>query len=86
MGICGLANHPLAWEENLRYEDDSPRSSINDYIHALGPSLQRSRQNRGEPCRLFPADIPSRGSLADESAALDRCVEVRVLSFLWFRL
>src|SRR5208282_6365006 len=32
-------------------------------IHALGPSLQGSRQNRGEPCRLFPADIPSRGSV-----------------------
>jgi hypothetical protein len=28
-------------------------------IHALGPSLQGSRQNRGEPCRLFPADTPS---------------------------
>src|SRR5260370_31834386 len=32
-------------------------------IHALGPSLQRSRQNRGEPRRLFPADIPGRGSV-----------------------
>jgi len=27
-------------------------------IHPLGPSLQGSRQNRGEPCRL--ADIPGR--------------------------
>ena len=27
-------------------------------IHALGPPLQGSRQNRGEPCRLLPADIP----------------------------
>src|SRR5450755_4548774 len=32
-------------------------------IHALGPSLQGSRQNRGEPCRLFPSDTPSRGSV-----------------------
>ena len=32
-------------------------------IHALGPSLQGSRQNRGEPCRLLPADIPGRGSV-----------------------
>src|ERR1039458_2575471 len=32
-------------------------------IHALGPSLQGSRQNRGEPCRLFPADTPSRTSV-----------------------
>jgi len=32
-------------------------------IHAPGPSLQGSRQNRGEPCRRFPADPPSRGSV-----------------------
>ena len=32
-------------------------------IHALGPSLQGSRQNRGKPCRLFPVDIPGRGSV-----------------------
>src|ERR1700738_4381019 len=32
-------------------------------IHAPGPSLEGSRQNRGEPCRRFPADPPSRGSL-----------------------
>ncbi len=32
-------------------------------IHALGPSLQGSGQNRGEPCRLFPADTPGRGSV-----------------------
>ena len=32
-------------------------------IHALGPSLEGSWQNRGEPCRLFPADTPSRGSV-----------------------
>src|SRR5258708_5867835 len=32
-------------------------------IHALGPSLQGSRQNRGEPRRLFAVDIPGRGSV-----------------------
>jgi hypothetical protein len=32
-------------------------------IHALGPSLQRSRQNRGQPSRLFPANIPGSGSV-----------------------
>src|ERR1700730_5087816 len=32
-------------------------------IHALGPSLQGSRQNRGEPCCLLPTDTPSRGSV-----------------------
>src|SRR5579863_7277030 len=32
-------------------------------IHALGPPLQGSRQNRGEPGRLFPADIPGVGSI-----------------------
>jgi hypothetical protein len=33
------------------------------FIHALGPSLQGSWQNRGEPCRLFPVDIPGLGSI-----------------------
>jgi hypothetical protein len=32
-------------------------------IHALRPSLQGSPQNRSEPRRLFPADIPGRGSI-----------------------
>jgi hypothetical protein len=32
-------------------------------IHALGTSLQGSRQNRSKPCRLFPADIPGRDSV-----------------------
>jgi len=32
-------------------------------IHALGTSLQGSRQNRGKPCRLLPANIPGRGSI-----------------------
>src|SRR3974390_1097543 len=32
-------------------------------IHALGPSLQGSRQNRGEPCSLLPTDISRRGSV-----------------------
>ena len=32
-------------------------------VHTLGPSLQGSRQNRGEPCRLFPVDIPGRDSV-----------------------
>src|SRR5208282_1212442 len=32
-------------------------------IHALGPPLQGSWQNRGEPCRLLPADIPGLGSV-----------------------
>src|SRR5690349_8937052 len=31
------------------------------FIHALGPSLQGSRQNCSEPSRLFPADIPGCG-------------------------
>src|SRR5580704_3836908 len=30
-------------------------------IHALGSSLQGSRQNCSEPCRLLPADIPGCG-------------------------
>src|ERR1700722_1002049 len=32
-------------------------------VHALGPSLQGSRQNRGEPCRLLPADTLGRDSV-----------------------
>src|ERR1700692_4875893 len=39
-------------------------------IHALGPSLQGSRQNRGEPCRPFPADTPSRGSVVVKTRRL----------------
>ena len=33
-------------------------------IHAIGPSLQRQRQNCGETGRLVPVDIPRRGSVA----------------------
>src|SRR5208282_369901 len=32
-------------------------------IHALRPTLQGSRQNRSEPCRLLAVDIPGRGSV-----------------------
>lgn len=30
-------------------------------IHALGASLQRGGEDGGEPCRLFPSDIPGCG-------------------------
>jgi hypothetical protein len=39
-------------------------------IHAVGPSLQRSRQNRSEMCRLFPAKIPGRGSVVETTRRL----------------
>ena len=32
-------------------------------VHALGSSLQGSRQNCSEPCRLFQANIPGCGSI-----------------------
>ncbi len=41
----------------------SPKDGRAIVIHALGPSLQGSWQNRGKPCRLLPADIPGRGSV-----------------------
>src|ERR1051325_245809 len=38
-----------------------PKDNLAVVIHALRSSPQRSRQNCGEPCRLFPADIPGIG-------------------------
>ena len=38
-----------------------PKDNRAVFIHALGPSLQRSRQNCSEPCRLLPPDIPRSG-------------------------
>src|SRR5579863_1464081 len=32
-------------------------------VHSLGPSLQGSRQDRGQPCCLLPVDIAGRGSV-----------------------
>src|SRR5579863_10110883 len=39
-------------------------------IHALRPSLQGSRQNRGEPCSLFAVDIPSLGPVVVTTSGL----------------
>src|ERR1700683_2624180 len=39
-------------------------------IHALGSSLQGSRQNCSEPRRLFPADIPGCGLVVVTSRRL----------------
>lgn len=38
-----------------------PKDDLAVAVHALGASLQRSGQNRGEAGRLLPADIPGRG-------------------------
>src|ERR1700756_1272092 len=39
-------------------------------IHAFRPSLQRRRQNRGQPCRLFPTDITCRRSVVGTTCRL----------------
>src|SRR6516165_5650822 len=39
-------------------------------VHALGPSLQWSGQNRGELCCLLPPNVPSRGSVVNSTRRL----------------
>src|ERR1035441_84524 len=58
---------PCAWVKccsrlptHLAHPLENERAVV---IHALGTSLQGSRQNRGEPCRLLPADISGCGSI-----------------------
>jgi hypothetical protein len=48
----------------------NPENELAVVIHALGTSLQGSRQNRGKPCRLLPANIPGRGSIVATTCRL----------------
>src|SRR5579864_9039065 len=65
-----ISSHPVDAIENLGRGAELPvhfAHALKDeravVVHALGPPLQRSRQNRSQPCRLFPADAAGRGSV-----------------------
>src|ERR1039458_6824314 len=62
LGVAGSRNQehgpPLRLPAHLAHPLKDDRAVL---IHAVGASLQGSRQNRGEPRRLFASDIPGRG-------------------------
>jgi len=61
-----LKNKPAlakCWSYSPTHLTHSPKDDPAVAIHALRPSLEGSRENCGEPCRLFPSDIPGRSSV-----------------------
>src|SRR5579864_2827423 len=59
-GFAALVNAQQRLPSHLAHPLKDDRAV---FIHALGSSLQGSRKNCSKPCRLFPADIPGRGSV-----------------------